>query len=287
MWFGRARREAREQLEAAHRAHQALSERCAKAEGALDAARSEAAAATAALETERSQSSARMTTLVVEHDELKTERDLLRVERDGLQVERDGLQADRDELLAKVAAAPAAGAVGSSSDVPVVVPAGATADGVWDLLLAELTRRWPAPVMALAAAARGEGGEPVEADGGEVDADRSQVAEQMAEAFVRELERLREEVGVDAEIRVTGSISPSDPVVFLLASLDVLGAVTSTCQRVVVKLEDQLNLVGENFEGQRDELDVARSRALAAGATVTPIEIVDDQVRVSVIPTVG
>jgi hypothetical protein len=275
-----------EQLEAAHRAQQALSERCAKAEGALEAARSEAAAATAALQTERSQSSTRMTTLVVEHDELKSEHELLRIEcddlraeRDGLRIERDGLRSERDDLQARVEAAPAAAPAAESS---VVVTA--TADGVWDLLLAELTRRWPAPVMALAAAARGEGAEAAE---GEPAVGGDEVAAQMAEAFVRELERLREEVGVDAEISVTGSISPSDPVVFLLASLEVLGAVTSTCQRVVVNVADQLNLVGEDFEGRRDELDVARNRALAAGATVTPIEIVDDQVRVSVIPAVG
>jgi FtsZ-binding cell division protein ZapB len=278
-----------EQLEAARRAHQALSERCVQAEGALEAARAEASAATSALETERSQSSTRVTTLVVEHDELKTEHDLLRIERDDLRTERDGLQAERDELQAKADAAPAAVA-----PVPAPGPAAApaaesahvvttTADGVWDLLLAELTRRWPAPMMALAAAASGEGGEPAE---GEPEIEGSEVADQVAEAFVRELERLREEVGVDAEISVTGSITPTDPVVFLLASFDVLAAVTSTCQRVVVKVEDQLNLVGESFEGRRDELDVARARAMAAGATVTPIEIVDDQVHVSVIPTV-
>jgi FtsZ-binding cell division protein ZapB len=282
-----------EQLEAAHRAQQALSERCAKAEGALEAARSEASAATAALQTERSQSSTRMTTLVVEHDELKSEHELLRIEcddlrteRDGLRVERDGLRSERDDLQARLDAAPAAepAAAAPAAESSFVVTT--TADGVWDLLLAELTRRWPAPVMALAAAARGEGAEAAEGEG-EPAVEGDAVAAQMAEAFVRELERLREEVGVDAEISVTGSISPSDPVVFLLASLEVLGAVTSTCQRVVVNVDDQLNLVGEDFEGRRDELDVARNRALAAGATVTPIEIVDDQVRVSVIPAVG
>jgi hypothetical protein len=160
-------------------------------------------------------------------------------------------------------------------------------DGCWALLLADLTRRWPVPVTVTVASAAGAGS--AEADSGaagegDAAAAGSQVPDQLAEAFVRELERLREEVGVDAEISVVDTFAPADPVVFLLAALDLLGALTSTCQRVVVRLDDQLDMTGQDWEGRRDELDTARSRALAAGAVVGPLEIDGEQVHVTLSP---
>lgn len=231
MWFGRKRREAEQQLEAARREHWALSERVARSEAEL-------AGAWAELETVTS-------------------------ERDAVAGQLAVLTAERDELRT---------VVDHYRTTPS--PTG-TPEGCWALLLADLARRWPAPVGATPGAS---GTDPAAVVTGTM-------PEQLAEAISRELERLREDVGVDAEVSVSGTIAPTDPVVFLLATLDLLGALTASCQGVVVKLENQLDLVGEGWEGQRDDLDSARSRALTAGAVVSPFEIDDDQVRVSLIPS--
>jgi len=277
VWFGRARREAEQQLEAFRREHHALTERCSRAEAAVEAAQAQLASASAERAAERDAAQSQLATLTRERDaartaaevqvhEIGTDLDKATSRLAELTSERDDLRSRLDRASA-AAAAPAAGSSGSS----------AVDDATWDLLLADLTRRWPVPVTVTVASA----GETV----GEAGTAASAVPDQLAEAFVRELERLREEVGVDAEITVVDTFAPARPVVFLLAALDLLGALTSTCQRVVVKLEDQLDMVGQDWEGRRDELDVARSRALAAGADVGPLEIDGDHIHLTLNPT--
>jgi hypothetical protein len=290
VWFGRARREAEQQLEAIRREHHALTERCSRAEAAVEAAQAQLAAASAERAAEREAAQSQVATLVRERDaarsaaavqvhEIGTELDEVKVQLAALTTEREDLVAQLEQARAASSEAPAS---------PVAVGAAGTSDvdaACWDLLLADLTRRWPVPVTVTVASAVGESA------GGEVGAASasasavSAVPDQLAEAFVRELERLREEVGVDAEITVVDTFAPDRPVVFLLAALDLLGALTSTCQRVVVKLDDRLDMVGQDWEGRRDELDVARSRALAAGAAVGPVEIDDDRVHLTLSPT--
>jgi hypothetical protein len=272
VWFGRARREAEQQLEAIRREHQALSERCSRAEAAVEAAQAQLASASAERAAERDAAQSHVATLTRERDVARsaaaTQVSELTAERDAAGGRLTEVSAERDRLRARLdVAAPAAG--GPS----------AIDDACWDLLLADLTRRWPVPVTVTVASASAADDE-APAGG----APGSAVPDQLAEAFVRELERLREEVGVDAEITVVDTFAPEQPVVFLLAALDLLGALTSTCQRVVVKLEHQLDLVGQDWEGRRDELDVARSRALAAGAAVGPLEIDGNQVHLTLDP---
>jgi hypothetical protein len=278
VWFGRARREAEQQLEAYRRETQALNERCSRAEAAVEAAQAQLASASAERAAEREEAHKQASALVGERDaarsaaavrigEITADRDAARSRLSELVAERDDLQTQLQ--LAQASATPAA-----------VVPAPPSAspaeslveDATWSLLLADLTRRWPVPVTVTV----GSSPLPEASDA---------VPDQLAEAFVRELERLREEVGVDAEITVVDTFAPARPVVFLLAALDLLGALTSTCQRVVVKLEKDLDMIGQDWEGRRDELDTAHARATAAGAAVGPIEIDDaDQVHLTLAP---
>jgi multidrug efflux pump subunit AcrA (membrane-fusion protein) len=163
------------------------------------------------------------------------------------------LASERDEL--RTALAQAAARAEDESD-----------DSSWPLLLADLERRWPQPPGA-----------------------RSQipddVGEQLSRALAGELERLREEVGVDAEVTIAKTVTPAQPAVFLLAALDLIGALIHICERVVVTLDDdELRLTGRAWEGHREVIDEARTRALAAGAVVTPIEIHDDEVRLTLLP---
>jgi hypothetical protein len=281
VWFGRARREAEQQLEAFRREHHALTERCSRAETAVEAAQAQLASASAERAAERDAAQSQLATLTRERDAARTAAEV-QVHEIGTELDKATsrlaeLTGERDDLRTRLDRASAAAASGSSSPPAGSSGSSAVDDATWDLLLADLTRRWPVPVTVTVASA----GETV----GEVGAAASAVPDQLAEAFVRELERLREEVGVDAEITVVDTFAPARPVVFLLAALDLLGALTSTCQRVVVKLEDQLDMVGQDWEGRRDELDVARSRALAAGADVGPLEIDGDHIHLTLNPT--
>jgi flagellar biosynthesis chaperone FliJ len=281
VWFGRARREAEQQLEAFRREHHALTERCSRSEAAVEAAQAQLASASAERAAERDAAQSQLATLTRERDAARTAAEV-QVHEIGTELDKATsrlaeLTSERDDLRTRLDRASAAAVAASGSSSAGSSGSSAVDDATWDLLLADLTRRWPVPVTVTVASA----GETV----GEVGAAASAVPDQLAEAFVRELERLREEVGVDAEITVVDTFAPARPVVFLLAALDLLGALTSTCQRVVVKLEDQLDMVGQDWEGRRDELDVARSRALAAGADVGPLEIDGDHIHLTLNPT--
>ncbi len=148
----------------------------------------------------------------------------------------------------------------ASPDVP-----GAT----WAILLATLTRRWAGVV-----------GAPPEARG----VCSGTVAEQLAEALAREAERLREEVGVDVEVRGGDPLEPGDPVTFLLAATDLLGVLAAVCERVTIELDHGLVLTGEGWSGPTDELDLARRRALASGVTADELSVDEESVTVKLCP---
>jgi hypothetical protein len=286
VWFGRARREAEQQLEAFRREHRALSERCSRAEAAVEAAQAQLASASAERAADRDAAASQLRTLTNERDNARSAASVrvaeMTAERDAAHGRLAELTAERDELRTLVERTSASAASEpTASSAPTTTSA--VDDGCWALLLADLTRRWPVPVTVTVASAA-EAGAAGAAGGVETGGAGSQVPDQLAEAFVRELERLREEVGVDAEISVVGTFAPANPVVFLLAALDLLGALTSTCQRVVVKLDDQLDMIGQDFEGRRDELDTARDRSLAAGAVVGPLEIDGERVHMTLSP---
>jgi hypothetical protein len=207
-----------------------------------------------------SQAESREAELVAERDTLAQARDAVSKERDELVQAGDAARAEVAELRRQLAQAQAARRPEAEDD-------GVT--GSWTLVLADLERRWAAGVGAQPTI-RGVIEGPVTA--------------QLAEGVTREVERLREEMGVDVSLTTGGPIEPADPVVFLLAATNLLGALAATCERVTVVLDGTLLLTGEVWDDLGDDLEVSRSRALTAGAVVDPIDVDDDQVRITLRP---
>jgi multidrug efflux pump subunit AcrA (membrane-fusion protein) len=204
--------------------------------------------------------------------ELVAERDLLVLERDGL---RDSGR-DQDQALAAAetaaaearqiaAAAQAAEAEARESARKQAEGEGGDPGPSWPLVLADMTRRWANTV----------GIQP-----GDRAMKATDVPGQIAEALDREVERVREEVGVDVSVTVSGDLATTQPVVFLLAATDLLGAMVSTCERVAVTIEDGLLIVGDVFTELGDDVEASRQRAVDAGLTVDPVEVTDDRVQV-------
>jgi hypothetical protein len=146
--------------------------------------------------------------------------------------------------------------------------------GLWDLLLAHVTRRWAAVV-----------GVPPDnrsiVEGGP--------AEQLAQALERETERLREEVGVDVEITnpgatpgAVGDSDATDRVAVLVAVLELLGVLATSAQRVTVEVGDSLVITGDGWVDPYGELAAAHDRVAAAGVVLDPLDIGDERVRLVV-----
>lgn len=149
-------------------------------------------------------------------------------------------------------------AADAADDDPAAGSTYPEADGCWALLLADVTRRWAAVV-----------GAPPELRGVHLGA----VPDQLTEALTRDIDRLREEVGVDISFRAGATIEPADPVVFLLAATHLLGELAAGCQRVTVELDGALVLTGDEWIGPFDDLELARERTLAAGALINSMSI--------------
>jgi hypothetical protein len=146
-------------------------------------------------------------------------------------------------------------------------------EGLWSLLLAHVTRRWAAVVG-------------VPPDSRALRA--STPDEQLVEALGREIERLREEVGVDVELSApaggTGGdeLAATDRVALLVAALELLGALATTAQRVTVEVGDSLVLTGDGWVDPYRELAAAHERVAAAGVGLGPVETGDERVRLVV-----
>jgi hypothetical protein len=225
----------------------------------------EARAEQARLGDELERANARQAALVAERDELVQARDTAAAERDTAMTAAEAARTETAQLRRRLDAA--------GSSVPDGSREGANlSDGLggsWSLVLADLERRWAAGVGALPAAR------------GVVD---GPVAAQLAEGLTREVERLREEMGVDVSLSTGAPIEPADPVVFVLAATDMLGALAATCERVTVALDGEVVLTGKVWTELGDDLDRSRDRALAAGARVDPIDVDEDRVRVILWP---
>lgn len=144
-------------------------------------------------------------------------------------------------------------------------------DGLWRLLLANVTRRWAAVVG-------------VPPDGRAILAGPPDA--QLHQALAREVERLREEVGVDVELSSadpgTGDAPDGDVggrITVLVAALELLGALASTAQRVRVEVADTMVLTGDGWVDPYRELAAAYERSAAAGAVLGPLDADDESVR--------
>jgi hypothetical protein len=193
---------------------------------------------------------------------------------------RDELRAEVERLTATSAAATegAARQRARADELSVLLEA-ATAesstsddDGLWNLLLAHVTRRWAAVVGVPPDGRTVLGGGP---------------AEQLAQALARETERLREEVGVDVELNAPPSTPDGDAgsagrVAVLVAALELLGVLATSAQRVTVDIGDELVLTGDGWVDPYGELAVAYERVAAAGVALDPLDVGDERVRLVV-----
>jgi hypothetical protein len=267
-------------------------DRVRAADDVADAAASDAAAVrqkVARLEADLADLAAERDDLVAERDELQQVQDRMTTAQERL--ERDLAQARADHAAAQDAAAAERGratsaeraatdAAARTADYRVLLdsvdPSGSASSpsgipgGTWPILLAILTRRWAAAVGALPE----DRGAPT-----------GTVAEQLVEALRRESERLREEVGVDVEVRAAGPVEPADPVTLLLAATDLLGVLATMCERVAVHVDgENLVVTGEGWSGPTDELEVARTRATASGVAADELHIDGERVTVTLRP---
>jgi hypothetical protein len=181
-------------------------------------------------------------------------------------VERQRQRAD--ELALQLEAATTERAAAPAPDAGTTSSPSRPADdsGLFDLLLAHITRRW-ASVVGVPPANRQMA---------------TGAADQITQALTREAERLREEVGVDVELSVAAPIEPADRVPFLLAAVELLGALASSAERVTVGLDGHLVLVGDGWVDMSGEVGAARDRAVAAGAKVDLAEPGPEQIRLEV-----
>jgi hypothetical protein len=147
-------------------------------------------------------------------------------------------------------------------------------DGLWQLLLAYVSRRWAGVVG-------------VTPDGRALRA--RQPDEQLVEALGREIERLREEVGVDVEMTanagagaLAAGADAAERVAVLIATLELLGALATTAQRVAVDVGDTLVLTGDGWVDPYGEVVAAHRRADGAGVVLGPLESGDEHVRLVV-----
>jgi hypothetical protein len=192
-------------------------------------------------------------------DELRTEVERLTASNAAVAADADHQRARVDELSALLDAATAEASTGDD-------------DGLWNLLLAHVTRRWAAVVGVPPDGRTVLGGGP---------------AEQLAQALARETERLREEVGVDVELKSPpatpdGDTDTAGRVAVLVAALELLGVLATSAQRVTVDIGDELVLTGDGWVDPYGELAVAYDRVAAAGVILDPLDVGDERVRLVV-----
>jgi hypothetical protein len=139
-------------------------------------------------------------------------------------------------------------------------------EACWRLLLSRVERQW-----AVAVGARPE----------ERGVARASRGDQLAEAVRRELERLREEVGISAEVvvEVTGDVGDIDTVAGLLAVGEALTAVAPVSERVFVELGPQLAVTGEDCAANPQQIEQLVAMVADAGLAST-LEMGDGRVRI-------
>lgn len=141
------------------------------------------------------------------------------------------------------------------------------ADGRWMLLLAHIARRWAAVVGVPPGSRTITLGAP---------------ATQFAEALAREVERIREEMGVAVELAVDTPAEPADPLASLLAVIDLLEALAHGSERVSVGVGRTVELCGAGWSGSEEDLAAARARAASAGVAVGEAAVHGDRVQLIV-----
>jgi len=147
----------------------------------------------------------------------------------------------------------------------------AVVEASWRLLLARVEQQWASSVGA------GEDERGVA---------RAHHDEQLHQAVTRELERLREEVGLHTEVTRTGTMVGVHPLLVLLAAGELAALVAPHSERVAVELGEQLVVAGEGWTPEP-----ATGERLRASVTDTGLEgevvTAGDSVRIAVGPHRG
>lgn len=140
------------------------------------------------------------------------------------------------------------------------------AEACWWLLLSRVERQW-----AEAVGARPE----------ERGVARASRGDQLAEAVRRELERLREEVGISAQVDVSvvGDVGEIDTVAGLLAVGEALTAVAPVSERVHVEVGPQLVVTAEDCLADVIQLEQLVAMVGEAGMAST-LEMGEGRVRI-------
>ena len=221
--------------------------------------------------------------------DLRTQLGRAQTETAGLTEARDAATAERDELHDKVEWLTASNGrlveegerQRERADELALLLEAATSDtsgrddesGLWNLLLAHVTRRWAAVVGVPPDGRSVTGGAP---------------AAQLLQALSRETERLREEVGVDVELNAPagpdghGADDATGHVAVLVAALELLGVLATSAQRVTVDIGDTLVITGDGWIDPYDELASVYERVTAAGVALDPLDVGDERVRLVV-----
>ena len=129
--------------------------------------------------------------------------------------------------------------------------AAAAVEACWRLLLARVERQW---AQAVGAGMEERGVAPAPAD------------EQLHQAVVRELERLREEVGLDTAVHRTGP-GPTEghPLLLLLLLGELVALAAPHSERVVVALGPVTGVTGEGWDADPAAADGLRAALAVAG----------------------
>jgi len=205
-----------------------------------------------------------LTTATAERDELRDKVEWLTAANARFVEDGDRQRERADELAVLLDAATSVSA-GSDDET-----------GLWNLLLAHVTRRWAAVVGVPPDGRTVLGGAP---------------ADQLTQALARETERLREEVGVDVELNAPANGHTPDEltgqVAVLVAALELLGVLATSAQRVTVDVGDTLVITGDGWIDPYGELASVYERVTAAGVALDPLDVGDERVRLVVRHTVS
>lgn len=150
-------------------------------------------------------------------------------------------------------------------------PAGEPPDGqvlepCWRLLLSRIEHQWASTVGA------GPDERGITAGGHD---------QQLAQALARELERLREEVGLHTDATITGTMAAVHPLLVLLTAGELATIAAPHSERLVVELGAGLLVVGEGWTGGLAEGDLLGATLRDAGLQGS-VEATHDSVRVAV-----
>ncbi|MEA3216853.1 MAG: hypothetical protein QOJ19_3009 [Acidimicrobiia bacterium] len=123
-------------------------------------------------------------------------------------------------------------------------------DAAWWLVLNRIERQWAATV----AAGPHERG-----------VSSGSTGEQLAEALNRELERLREEVGLSGQVHLGGPVPEAQRLRLLLAAGEALAVVAADAERVDVEIGAAVVIQGHDWTGEPAAFDEVAQAASEAG----------------------